>query len=155
MKKLFDMSDLLFIVILSIFMILGIHDIRKPSKTNAANITQIEKRLVELEKQVVAKNATRATITAYTPSKDECGDDPKLTASMQKVKPGQVAVSRDLLEQGWSFGKRVYIENHGIFTIADLMHKRHINTVDILLFSKSDAKKFGIKHDTLVVLLEE
>ena len=82
-----------------------------------------------LNNKIIAK---KLTVTAYSASKTECDGDPKITASMSKVKPGTIAVSRDLFEQGWVFGKKVYIENHGIYTINDLMNKKHNERVDIV-----------------------
>ena len=92
------------------------------------------------------------TVTAYTPSTDECDMDPNITASMQKVRPGTVAVSRDLFNQGWVFGKKIYIEGYGIFEITDLMNKRWIERIDIVMFSKKEAKKFGVKQRKVALL---
>ena len=43
---------------------------------------------------------------------------------MRKVRQGTIAVSRDLFDQGWVFGRKVRIEGLGIFEINDLMNKR-------------------------------
>ena len=78
-------------------------------------------------------------------------EDPDITAAMIKVKPGIVAVSRDLFESGWVFGKKVYIDGLGIFTIGDLMNKRWVKRIDILMFDKEQASEFG--HDQRTVAL--
>ncbi|NLY41735.1 MAG: hypothetical protein GX055_08970 [Desulfovibrionales bacterium] len=93
------------------------------------------------------------TITAYSPTVRECGPDPHTTASMRTVRPGFVAVSRDLFEQGWKFGKKVYVKGHGIFEIADLMAKRHTKRLDIFIPNTEEAIRFG-KKQTTVALLE-
>lgn len=92
------------------------------------------------------------TITAYSPTLEECGDSPTITASQSKVRPGIVAVSRDLFAQGWVFGKKVYVKGHGVFEIADLMNKKHSKRVDIFIPDTNEAKRFG-KKQTIVALL--
>ena len=92
-------------------------------------------------------------VTGYTACKTECDDDPKITASMKIIRPGKtVAVSRDLYQQGWTFGKRVWLEGYGEKEITDLMHERFKKQVDLLVASKEAAK--GINVDRQVVLLD-
>ena len=50
--------------------------------------------------------------STYSPTVRECGPDPTTTASMVKVRPGIIAVSRDLFDQGWVFGKKVFSTAH-------------------------------------------
>lgn len=104
-----------------------------------------------LNNKIVAK---KLTVTAYSATKKECDSDPKITASMSKVKPGTIAVSRDLFEQGWVFGKKVYIENHGIYTINDLMNKKHSERIDVFIGHKKKANSFG-KKELIVALLPD
>jgi len=92
------------------------------------------------------------TLTAYSPTVDECGPDPFTTASMVKVRPGIVAVSRDLFDQGWVFGKKVYVKGHGVFEIADLMSKRYTKRMDIFVPDTNEAKRFGKKQVTVALL---
>lgn len=92
------------------------------------------------------------TITAYSPTTEECGEDPFTTASMRTVRPGFVAVSRDLFEQGWKFGKKVYVKGHGVFEIADLMGKRHTKRLDIFIPDTKEALRFGKKQLTVALL---
>lgn len=91
-------------------------------------------------------------VTAYSPRKIETDSDPHITASMKKVKQGQIAVSRDLFYKGWVFGKKVYIEGHGIYVIADLMHKRFSDRIDIFFPKTKDAKSFGKKQLRVALL---
>lgn len=92
------------------------------------------------------------TITAYSPTVAECGSNPTITASQSTVRPGIVAVSRDLFAQGWVFGKKVYVKGHGVFEIADLMGKGHSKRVDIFIPDTDEAKRFGKKQTTVALL---
>ena len=106
-----------------------------------------------VEEKKVSVNAARwVDCTAYTASTDECDGDPTITASMTKVRPGIIAVSRDLFDQGFVFGKKVYIHGLGIYTIADLMNKRYINRIDVFLGTKKAAKEFGLKQMKISLL---
>jgi len=92
-------------------------------------------------------------VTGYTACVEECDDDPQVTASMKRTRPGKtVAVSRDLYKQGWTFGKRIWIEGYGEKEITDLMHERFKKKVDLLVASKKVAN--GINADRQAVLLD-
>jgi 3D (Asp-Asp-Asp) domain-containing protein len=92
-------------------------------------------------------------VTAYTPRVEECNEDPLVAASMRRVRLGTVAVSRDLFEQGWVFGKKVYIQGHGIFEINDLMNRRIENGMDIFMWELEQAREFG-RQQLRVALLD-
>jgi len=97
------------------------------------------------------------TVTAYTapPSKHHPKKKQvkkRLTASGAKPIRGAIAVSRDLFEQGWGFGKKVYIRDHGLFTITDLMHSRITRTIDIYMDKKEEAIQFGKKQLEVLLL---
>jgi 3D (Asp-Asp-Asp) domain-containing protein len=85
------------------------------------------------------------TVTAYTPTEQECDSDPLVTASMRKVRQGTIAVSRDLFYSGWVFGMKVYVEGLGVFEINDLMGKNHKQRIDVFMWEKNKAKEFGRK----------
>lgn len=110
---------------------------------------QHAKEIAALKKSLASK---KVTVTAYSASKAECDSDPKITASMSKLRPGVVAVSRDLFNHGWVFGKRVYIEGHGIYEIVDLMNKKHKNRIDVYIGHKKKAEKFGKRELTVALL---
>jgi 3D (Asp-Asp-Asp) domain-containing protein len=93
------------------------------------------------------------TVTAYTASLSECNTEPEMTASMQRVKPGTVAVSRDLFNNGWVFGSKIYIEGHGVFEISDLMNKKHTNSIDIYMGTPDEARQFGIEKGIATLIL--
>ncbi len=109
---------------------------------------ELARQVAELEKMKVKE----ITVTAYSPSVAEYDADPHVTASMVKVRPGIVAVSRDLFDQGWVFGKKVYVKGHGVFEIADLMNKRHKERVDIFFPNADEARRFGIKQVKVALL---
>lgn len=125
-----------------------------------AQVERLNKKLSK-ERQMLARQRAKlrdiqikdVTLTAYSPRVVECGPNPTITASMTKVRPGIVAVSWDLYNQGWVFGKKVYVEGHGVFEIADLMHKRFTDRLDIFFPETEDAVRFGVQQSTATLLL--
>jgi 3D (Asp-Asp-Asp) domain-containing protein len=117
-------------------------------------LARLEKKVEKLSRRYQPIDITYVTITAYTPSTNECDNDPLHTAIMTKPRPGTIAVSRDLLEAGWTFGKRVWIKNHGVFVINDLMNKRYKKRIDIVMFDKNQAIQFG-KRESVAVLIQK
>lgn len=83
------------------------------------------------------------TVTAYTARPEETDDTPNITANNGRVRPGIVAVSRDLFKAGWVFGKKVYIEKMGVYTIDDLMAQTKTGTLDIFMLDHRQAQSFG------------
>jgi|GEM_PF-5125084 len=112
----------------------------------AIQATQIQ----ALEKKVV--KPIEVTVTAYSPSKTETDSSPYITAFNKKVKPGTIAVSRDLFLAGWTPGRKVYIYQIGVFEIADLMHRRKSNHLDIFFWTRDQAIQFGIKKSRAILL---
>jgi len=91
-------------------------------------------------------------VTAYNPIESQTDTTPYLTASNKLVRPGIVALSRDLEKDfGFTFGDMVVLEGIGSFIFEDRMNKRWKRRVDILMSSREDAKKFGRKKSYLVV----
>jgi 3D (Asp-Asp-Asp) domain-containing protein len=84
-------------------------------------------------------------VSAYSGSKSECDADPHIAASLQPPRPGTVAVSRDLFNMGWTFGKRVYLIGLGPYIINDVMHQRYQMRVDVFMDHKRAAKEFGVR----------
>lgn len=85
------------------------------------------------------------TVTAYSGRPEETDDTPGHTATNERVKPGGVAVSRDLFDNGWVFGKKIYIKGLGVFTISDLMAQRKRNHIDIFMGDTDAARTFGVQ----------
>ena len=99
-----------------------------------------------LQKALTNSPVRTVTVTAYNPTADQCDDDPLIAASMRKVRQGTIAVSRDLFDQGWVFGRKVRIEGLGIFEINDLMNKRFTQRIDIFMWDETEARQFGKKN---------
>lgn len=106
------------------------------------------------------------TATAYTASVDECDDDPRIGAAGKRMRPGFIAVSRDLAKWGAGLGQKVRIEdekgnNVGIFTVADFLNKRYTERIDFFFGEGADAKRraldFGVRkmHLYLVQDIED
>lgn len=89
------------------------------------------------------KQVMDVTVTAYNPTTDQCDSDPLVAASMRKVREGTVAVSRDLFDRGWVFGKKIRIEGLGIFEINDLMNARFSKRIDVFMWDEDQARSFG------------
>lgn len=123
----------------------------------AQRTAEARKQMVEearlLTKAVSSPNVLNVTVTAYNPVEDQCDEDPLIAASMRKVREGTIAVSRDLFDQGWVFGKKVRIEGLGIFEINDLMNKRYSKRIDIFMWDEGKARQFG-KRASRAALLE-
>lgn len=83
------------------------------------------------------------TVTAYNADPAQTDSDPNIAASMRRVRPGTIAVSRDLFDRGWVFGRKVRLEGIGIYEINDLMAARHNHAIDIFIHSNSQALAFG------------
>lgn len=76
------------------------------------------------------------TATAYNSVPAQTNADPETAAWGDRLRPGMkaVAVSRDLLKQGLTYGTRLRIEGlSGEYTVLDKMHPRWNNKIDIYL----------------------
>lgn len=107
-------------------------------------------------RKLLPKKTITATITAYTPDpRENLGRGRKAaTAIGTPIRPGIVAVSRDLLHSGWDFGDRIHIEGLGVFIIEDTMHQRFRRTIDVAVTDVNAARKIGRMRNIEVTLLE-
>jgi 3D (Asp-Asp-Asp) domain-containing protein len=90
----------------------------------------------------------QVTCTAYSSTRDQTDSTPCLTASMQPVGPGIIALSRDLLRRytpgaPFDFGDHVEVVGVGIFRVEDTMHRRWQRRADIWVKSRSEAWQWG------------
>jgi len=106
--------------------------------------------LRRLEQQ--SKPNALVTVTAYNADPAQTDSDPDITASMRHVRPGTIAVSRDLFDRGWVFGRKVRLEGLGIFEINDLMAARHNHAVDVFIGSNSACVAFGKRRAKAALL---
>lgn len=87
-------------------------------------------------------------VTAYTLT--ECYHNKGVTSSGEMVRPGIIAVSRDLEKKGMKLGTRVRIGNLGTFVVKDRTHWRNRANIDIYMISYDDAIRFGRQKYTFV-----
>ena len=104
------------------------------------------------------------TVTVYNPVKSQCDSDPLITANnskidLKKLNAGKlkwVAVSRDLLRNGVSYGDKIRLtskENpkiNGEYFVMDCMNKRFTKRVDLLV---PENIKLGLWEDVEMELL--
>lgn len=128
------------------------HELEIARQTAGARKQQIVELLAIQSVLSQRKDVLEVTVTAYNPTTDQCDEDPMIAASMRKVREGTVAVSRDLFDRGWVFGKKVRIEGLGIFEINDLMNSRYSKSVDIFMWDGDEAKSFGRQQRKIALL---
>ena len=114
------------------------------------NIGNVPNSYIEVSKPISYETVT---LTTYSPTEGETDSTPHLTASgfkIDKENPKRhriIAVSRDLKKK-WPFGTKVRIKNagkyNGVYTVKDVMNKRHKNRIDILI--GEDDKQTKIKN---------
>jgi 3D (Asp-Asp-Asp) domain-containing protein len=91
------------------------------------------------------------TATAYSSTVDQTDSTPFITASGTRVRPGVLAVSRDLLRTCCPFRTRVGI-NGQEFVVEDTMARRWRNRVDIWKSSREEALWWGVQTVRMEVL---
>jgi len=95
----------------------------------------------------IARYVMTVTVTAYSPSVDETDSTPYITASNRRVRDGICAISRDIeKELDLKWGDMIYLEGIGTCEFQDRMHRRKRKQVDLFMWNKSDAVRFGIKR---------
>ncbi len=121
---------------------IGIDELKKEAEDNRKMLGSLEKRLDVLKKEVI-----RVTVTAYSPTIEECDNDQYVTAFNKLVKTGSIAISRDLeRELGWKLGDMVHLHGLGTFEVWDRMPSKWNRRVDIFFFDTDEAKTFGVRH---------
>jgi 3D (Asp-Asp-Asp) domain-containing protein len=115
----------------------------KAKSANAAIMEKTQQRKTETQEDKKSKDINKITVTAYSARISETDDTPMVTANMKRVREGTVAVSRDLFEEGWTFGRIVHIHGIGVFQINDLMAEKHQKRIDIFMWDTAKALEFG------------
>lgn len=107
-----------------------------------------------------AQTITHVTLTCYQPVRNQCNEEPLVTADGSKINLNHLrnnklrwcAISRDLL---YLFPKnrpkRVFIEGYGVYQVRDVMNKRHHHRIDILIHPK-DTKRISINNVKVKIL---
>jgi 3D (Asp-Asp-Asp) domain-containing protein len=94
------------------------------------------------------------TLSHYTASRDETDSRPWETATGTRPVVGRtLALSRDLFQH--LRGRKVYVRGIGVFTVEDTMNARYSRRGDLLVSSKSEAKKLGVKKNVKIVVFPE
>ena len=99
-------------------------------------------REIPVSKHVEPIKVEVVTLTTYSPTQGETDSTPNITASGFKIdtdnpkKHKIIAVSRDL-KRKWKFNQKVRIRKagkyNGVYTVKDVMNKRHKKRIDILV----------------------
>ncbi len=94
-------------------------------------------------------NLLTATITAYCACTTCCGPKASgLAANGQPPVEGRtIAASRSL-----PFGTMIHIPNVGWRKVEDRLAKRYDHRIDIYFKKHADAKKFGIRKETVKIV---
>jgi 3D (Asp-Asp-Asp) domain-containing protein len=87
--------------------------------------------------------------TAYNADPLQTDDTPDVCAWGDKIRPGIIAISRDLERSGLTRGKEVHIEGIGKVVVMDRMHRRKRNQIDLYMENYEDAVQFGVKELTI------
>ena len=87
--------------------------------------------------------------TAYNAVPQQTDSTPEICAWGDRVRPGIIAISRDLEESGLTRGKEVYIEGIGKVVVMDRMNRRKRNQIDLYMEKYEDAVRFGVKELTI------
>jgi 3D (Asp-Asp-Asp) domain-containing protein len=90
-------------------------------------------------------------VTGYASAPAETDSTPTVTASMTKVRPGCLALSRDLLRTftrnaPFDFGDWVVLPGVGIFIVQDTMHERWERRGDIWFPDRTSALRWGSRR---------
>ena len=87
------------------------------------------------------------TVTAYNNLESQCDSTPNICAWGDRIKPGIIAVSRNLIPEGLGRNTKVFIEGLGTFTVLDKMNKRYHDRIDIFVGKNINiSRKFGVKE---------
>ena len=103
----------------------------KPSKKKPTKVTRV----------------VRAT--AYNAVPEQTDSTPEICAWGDRIKPGIIAISRDLERIGLTRGKEVHIEGIGKRIVMDRMNHRKRNQIDLYMERYEDAVRFGVKELTI------
>ncbi len=105
-----------------------------------------------------AQGASRTVkATAYNSEVGQTDNSPFITATGTRVRPGVIALSRDLLRI-FPYGSRVTLQdkagllNGRVFIVEDTMNVRMANTIDIWMGSRAQALAWGSRTVRITAL---
>jgi 3D (Asp-Asp-Asp) domain-containing protein len=99
----------------------------------------------------VAIKTMKMDVTAYTSSVEECDSDPFITADGSTTRDDIVATNV------LPFGTKIRIPDYfgdKVFEVHDRMNKRYSYRVDVWMQEKGEMRKFGIKRNANIEILE-
>ena len=114
---------------------------RAPAPLFAAKDKPPKKKSTKVSRIVMA--------TAYNAVPEQTDSTPEICAWGDRIKPGIIAISRDLERVGLTRGKEVHIEGIGKRIVMDRMHPRKRNQIDLYMEDYEDAVRFGVKELTI------
>ncbi len=103
----------------------------------------------ERPSEIAEKVFTRILLvkaTAYNALPAQTDSTPTICAWGDPVRPGVIAISRDLEKLGLTRGKEVYVKGYGKKVVMDRMHRRKRNQIDLFMEEYDDAMQFGIRE---------
>jgi 3D (Asp-Asp-Asp) domain-containing protein len=91
------------------------------------------------------------TVSGYCSEPSQTDETPEITATASPVRPGTLALSRDLLrtftpDAPFDFGDRVLIPGMGIYVVEDTMHPRWTHKGDIWFTDIATARRWGVRQ---------
>lgn len=97
---------------------------------------------------VAPAEAFCVTVTGYSSEVRQTDSTPFITAANTRVRPGVLALSRDMLVRytpgaPFCFGDSVVIDGLGVYVVEDSMHGRWSRRADVWFPTRSEAKHFG------------
>ena len=107
-------------------------------------VEQVDKKKPTKKKKTQVTRVVRAT--AYNAHVQQTDSTPDICAWGDKIRPGIIAISRDLEKSGLTRGKEVHIEGIGKVVVMDRMHHRKRNQIDLYMENHEDAVEFGVKE---------
>jgi len=90
----------------------------------------------------------KVAVTGYSSTPDQTDATPYITAANTRVRPGILALSRDLLREytpgaPFAFGDKVTLAGVGTFRVEDTMARRFRKRADIWFQTRDQARQWG------------
>lgn len=163
------------LIVLTLFIFITVIFSEKTSKGDIDQFDKLSKRIYSLEKDteflkieiklMKDRYNVTVTVTAYCSCEDGTDNTPYITSALKRPKKWTAAVSPYLYWIGWTEGKYIYVDQMGRFQILDKMNWRYKERdsedknknglrIDLYFPTKKAAKKFGVKENINVALME-
>lgn len=107
----------------------------------------------EVKPSVSYAQLGRMKITSYRSVPEQTDNSPFITSIGWRTNKAICAVSQDLLKSGRvKYGDVLLIPNVGLRTVADTMHPRHRNAVDVWVETKKEESHIGVRKENVLVV---